>query len=688
MDRSPPPAPDSDRPSDAAPEASGSRSASASEAKQASQAVAPGANAANSANGAAGGAGGGSIRSRARLGDLLAHFERLLNADLGDSPTRSMEALSYLVRLTRETIKELARARCFLRASALAYSTILSLVPLLAMVMALLSMPALASHQERVINSIVDSLTPGVDEDKTWGQKGVQRYIRVTIRTVGGQNKEIIGQQLAGRAYPTNPTGDEPILIKREIPLTADPKDEPPPPPLPAGGAPVHLESKFAPRRYFWTTVDRLQPVYSDGDAGDRIRVVGLDDQGQRKAEVYTYLGNFTSKAGAVGLIGFVLLMYIVYSMLSRIENTFSEIWGVRRRRNFFQRVSLYTALVFWGPIVLIAASAGLEFMAHLEVVTRLGFIGPLMLRLIGLAITAMVLTSAYIILPNAGVRFRPACTGGLMAAVLWVLASYGFSSYIAMTGGGSYQKVYGTLGLLPMILILIYMSWVILLFGAVVSFTIQNFGDLDRKSLLQHRAEETQVYMALRLCVEIVRAFRAGAGGETGASGETGAAGVVSGAAPGTARGERPAGWRRLFHRRPAGARTPQQIVAAEIEVPPYAVEAIAEKLVAARLLCEAADQPGRLMPARDPDTIAVYEVLTAIRPKLTAIPARSTHPERDAIAGVIRSVAKAEVERLEGLTLGQLTRRLDAHLRGESAAADRPVGMAALDAALAEGA
>lgn len=574
---------------------------------------------------------------RPKLGDFLSHFYRLLNADLGDSPTRTMETLSYVIRLTRETVRELARTRCFLRANALAYSTILSLVPLLAMVMALLSMPALSGHQHKVINQIVDALTPGIDQERFWGsdEEIVRRYIRVTYRDpVTAKTEEVVGEQIAdGVEFAYYPEDDQAIKIKRQI---------------------GNEEAKDAAANFLVCKVSDLVRAYPAADAAQRLHsadgridVIGLDDRGNRKAFLLAYLQNFTSKAGAVGVIGFFVLMYIVYTMLSRIENTFSEIWGIAKRRTFFQRVALYTALVFWGPIAMIAASAGLEFVAHM------GFLPGVLLRLLSVLITMVVLTSVYIILPNTQVKIRAAATGGLFAGILWMLATYGFSSYITMTSGGSYQKVYGTLGLLPMILILIYMAWVILLFGAVVSFTIQNFRDLDRKYMMQHRAEDAQIYMALRLFVEVVRQFRRLPAPATGAAVHT--AGPPPKKKPLKSLG------RTLVFQRARDAASPLGVVAGEVDVPPYAVEAIAQKLVEAGLMLDRPDSPGDWLPAKDPDQIPVYRVLQAVRPKMMAVPAKTNHPERDGIAQIMKALGEAEVGSLQGLTVGELARQLD---------------------------
>ena len=70
--------------------------------------------------------------------------------------------------------------------------------------------------------------------------------------------------------------------------------------------------------------------------------------------------------------------------------------------------------------------------------------------------------------MPTKPVRMVDAVTGAIIATVLFELLKRGFGIYLAFLG--SYQTLYGALATLPIFLIWIYLSWVIILLGAVIA--------------------------------------------------------------------------------------------------------------------------------------------------------------------------------------------------------------------------
>jgi membrane protein len=78
----------------------------------------------------------------------------------------------------------------------------------------------------------------------------------------------------------------------------------------------------------------------------------------------------------------------------------------------------------------------------------------------------------AYRVLPNTKVNAFPAAIGAIVATALFSYARWGFGIYV--TQYATFNKIYGMLGILPAFLMWIYISWVIVLFGAEVTFTFQ----------------------------------------------------------------------------------------------------------------------------------------------------------------------------------------------------------------------
>src|SRR5205823_1254781 len=86
--------------------------------------------------------------------------------------------------------------------------------------------------------------------------------------------------------------------------------------------------------------------------------------------------------SGALGVTGSVLLIFVAISMLSRIEDTFNDIWGVARGRGWFTRIVVYWGVISLAPLLLVVA-AGLSSGPHLESTRRLLTTNPFISRVV-----------------------------------------------------------------------------------------------------------------------------------------------------------------------------------------------------------------------------------------------------------------------------------------------------------------
>jgi membrane protein len=124
--------------------------------------------------------------------------------------------------------------------------------------------------------------------------------------------------------------------------------------------------------------------------------------------------------------------------------------------------VIAFTALLVAGPLFAsIADSAGLEDSSR-SLVSALRY--P-----VGIAALLAAMLLLYWLGP-AGPRRRPHehLPGALLAGLLWVIASIGFSLYVSHFG--SYDATYGTLGAVIVLLIWLYVGNLALLIGALAN--------------------------------------------------------------------------------------------------------------------------------------------------------------------------------------------------------------------------
>jgi len=213
--------------------------------------------------------------------------------------------------------------------------------------------------------------------------------------------------------------------------------------------------------------------------------------------------------AGAIGAVGTVLVFLSAIFLIGQLEMILNEIWGLKKHRPFFYRLALYWTAITVGP-PLLALSIGIpatlssyQAVSWLENYINLDFFTFLPYILIWCAFTGL-----YTFMPNTKVRFLPAAIGGIMGGTIWQIAGIGFTLYTSRIL--VYSKIYGSLGLIPLFFLWLFISWSIFLLGAELSFTFQNF-QLLRNGLKVHSPSyKEREYLSLRILIAVGKNFLA----------------------------------------------------------------------------------------------------------------------------------------------------------------------------------
>ena len=191
---------------------------------------------------------------------------------------------------------------------------------------------------------------------------------------------------------------------------------------------------------------------------------------------VQKYLTQFASKAGRLTVLGLLFLTITTILLMATIEQGLNDIWRVVNSRRLLRRFLAYLALLTLGPILVVGSLTltskvfTLAFLGRAEVTMLhdvLGVVMPLVFEY-----GAVVLL--YTVVPNVSVAWRYALAGGLFAAVLLEVAKYLFAA--AMKYFTTYQIIYGAIAALPIFLVWVYISWVIVLLGAIVTATLSEW--------------------------------------------------------------------------------------------------------------------------------------------------------------------------------------------------------------------
>ena len=185
---------------------------------------------------------------------------------------------------------------------------------------------------------------------------------------------------------------------------------------------------------------------------------------------VLAALTQFAAKASQVGTVGLVVLLVAALALVFTIDRTLNTIWRVRKRRPLAQRVLVYWAALTLGPLLL---GVSLSLTSYAISASR-GLVDAmpggirLLLAALEFGLLASGLAGLYRFAPNTYVRWTHAWAGGVFAAVGFELAKRGLAWYVSLVP--TYSVIYGAFATLPIFLLWIYLSWVVVLLGAVIA--------------------------------------------------------------------------------------------------------------------------------------------------------------------------------------------------------------------------
>jgi membrane protein len=186
--------------------------------------------------------------------------------------------------------------------------------------------------------------------------------------------------------------------------------------------------------------------------------------------QVLGYLTQFAAKASGLGVAGFSILLVTALALILTIDRTLNGIWRVQRLRPLGQRVLIYWAAVTLGPLLLGASLAVTSYVLSASggLVQRVPDGVKLLFDSVQFIVLAGGMAALYHYVPNTPVKWRHAWAGGLFVAVCIELAKKVLALYLAQVP--TYSVVYGAFATLPILLVWIYVAWVIVLLGAVVT--------------------------------------------------------------------------------------------------------------------------------------------------------------------------------------------------------------------------
>jgi membrane protein len=209
----------------------------------------------------------------------------------------------------------------------------------------------------------------------------------------------------------------------------------------------------------------------------------------------------------ALGMFGGVIFVYIIFKLLSGIEESFNQIWGVHASRSLADKVRNYLSVLVVTPILMIGANfLSLKLAAFSDQILWLGPVIKTMLQMAPILIMTVAFVAVFMFIPHTKVIFKPALVGGFASAFLAIVLQV----LMVKVGIGvtRLSKIYGTFAYIPIFLFWLQMSWTILLFGAELAFAIQNRDTYAEEQASVRASMVSKLWVAFSVMQEAVRVF------------------------------------------------------------------------------------------------------------------------------------------------------------------------------------
>jgi len=241
-----------------------------------------------------------------------------------------------------------------------------------------------------------------------------------------------------------------------------------------------------------------------------------FQDQKDILTQAFVYADKMlaNTQGGLIAGVGIVLLLWSIIKLLSSIEDSFNEIWEIKRDRTWTRKITDYLSIMLIGPIFIILSGGltvwlktGLDTVAsNVEIISPVTVV---FLKFFAFGLMWSMFIFLYMALPNTKVTLKGAAMGSLIAAILFELLQWAYVS--SQIGVASYNKIYGSFAALPLFLIWIQYSWFVVLFGAELTFAHQNVDHYELESDITNISDRYKRVIALLIANMIVKNFNEG---------------------------------------------------------------------------------------------------------------------------------------------------------------------------------
>ena len=220
------------------------------------------------------------------------------------------------------------------------------------------------------------------------------------------------------------------------------------------------------------------------------------------------------TSGGIIAGVGVAFLFWTIISVLSNIENSFNDIWGVKKCRSFGRKFGDYLSIMLVCPILLAISGGATVFVSsQIQTITEkiplLQNLGPafwVLFKLLPFCTIWVAFTFVLSFMPNTKVNFKSALIGGIVAGTVFAGVQWAYINF--QIGAAKYGAIYGSFAALPLFLIWLQTSWLIVLFGAEVSFAHQNVETYEFEPDCRSVSHSFKTLLSLLITQRLVKRF------------------------------------------------------------------------------------------------------------------------------------------------------------------------------------
>ncbi len=221
------------------------------------------------------------------------------------------------------------------------------------------------------------------------------------------------------------------------------------------------------------------------------------------------------TKGGLMAGIGFVIVFWSIIQVLNNIEFSFNDIWQVKKARTPMRKFTDYLAMMIIAPFAIaISGSFTVKLQATAADIELLRWGIQFFMKLVPYLSIWLMFTLIYIVMPNTKVKFKYALIAGVFAGTLSLLVQWAFIEF--QIGVTRFNLLYGSIAIIPLLLMLLQITWLIVLLGAEISFAYQNIENYEFEKEALNLSHDNKRILTMLIAQYIVKNFEDGGKAKT----------------------------------------------------------------------------------------------------------------------------------------------------------------------------